>query len=309
MRKLRRKMKVMKPLQSNQRTNLRSHAQPERVSDLYRHIDKIGDEYARALKRQVVKMRRILIGAYRTKIAPIIRRYEAEKSKVEKLATNSADEELEKILERYSGLIAVEIAAVLYAMEALFEPQAIGDIVSRFTSAVSEAQRRILLAEMMEEIGYINRDARDNMDYGVDEIVSEYLGNNLEFLSQTIPAEYAERANRSILDGMCKGLGVMAIGAGLQLYAEMSERRAEFIAHDQTNDLYLDLCERRQKNMDCESFEWVQRPHLSKVPRPEHTKRNGNVYRWDTGADDGLDEWRYPGEGYGCNCIPRPVFN
>ena len=232
------------------------------------------------------------MGAYKERIAPLIREHEAQKRK---LATNN---DMRRLLERYTSLIDAEITAAMIAISYLFEPREMDEIVGRFTIVLSEIQRRILLQEILDQVDEIYPETLRSLDIGVDDILDEYEENNLEFLPQTIPVEYEERVRAGILEGLVSGLTATAIASELAEFGHMADRRADFIAHDQTGSLYNELCEKRQRNVGILHFIWVTMDD-DRV-RLEHALLHGRVFSWLFGAN-GL----YPGLEYGCRCKAR----
>ena len=291
---------------------LRDHAEIERLRKLYNPIDKIGDIYAKAINRQTKKMIRIMGVAFAEKIAPIIREYQSKIKKLD-IKTNAdrdkeKEAEMQKILFQYSGMIEHEIAAAMFAINQLWEPQYLEEVVARFTEALSEAQRRILMTEIFEEIGKTNPVIAENIEHiddGIGKIVEEYNENNLKFLPEIMPAEYGERVKTEIVENFKIGLGLNALSALLMEIGNIAVRRGEFVAHDQTETLYAELTATRQTDVGIGFFTWETMRDSS--VRPSHALLDGNIYSWFEGAvgagEDGADI--FPGEEYGCRCIAR----
>jgi len=293
---------------------------------LYEPVELIAYEYAKAINRQCDKMKRIMMGAYRTKIAPLIREYATEKAyiigmDVEKsvLTSNDSGSELERLLKRYTQLADAVIITVMVAIEALFEPKQMKRIVERFTYATNEVQRRILIGEFVEETGIIPK----INDVGIIDVLDECEDDNLHFFPLTIPMEYAERVRKSLYEGLRKGTAQNVISSEINEYGAMAARRARNIARNQTWTLFAALCSFRYMALGQDMFMWwtMQDEHVRPVKSGEegnHRILHGKVFYWDTGAKKagakGQNIWpggdAHEGEGdWGCRCVPRPVFS
>jgi len=253
-------------------------------------------------------MHQIMMAAYHDKIVPLIREYDTRKKK---LAINSS-REMRRLLERYTSMIEVEIETAMLAIEELWQPIVIADVVRQFTETMSEIQRRILLTEILEQTGVLPD--LYNLNEGVEQIVYEYEKNNLDFLPETIAPEYGSRVRDRIMDAVRVGAGLIAIGALVNECYQIAQRRAENIAVDQTYEMYQVLCEVRQTNLGIDSFVWLTME--DNAVRPSHARLHGRVFSWAEGAKgagkDGQDIWpggHAPDEGdWGCRCINMPYI-
>ena len=295
---------MRKPLKLNKK----SKAELEKVRQLYQPLDRISETYSKAIQRQVSKMKRTMMGAFRQRIVPIIREYEKEKSK--KLATNSS-EELERLLEKYTTLVALEIAATMAKIQEFFDERAMSQIVERFSRAMCEAQRRILLAEIFEESGEVNRSIYQHLRNGasdIEEIREEFMEDNLAFLPLTIPVEYMERVQKEIVEGMEKGRSISDMTAQINEYGAMGDRRAAFLANDQVGAFSLALAAFNASLLGFGSFQWVTMN--DDLVRPEHAALDGMVFTWfyGTGLKGKNGQPLYPGSDFGCRCIARAVI-
>lgn len=95
-------------------------------------------------------------------------------------------------------------------------------------------------------------------------------------------AQVNRRTKKEVTDALAKALGI-------------TKRRARLIANDQTYKLSIALSALRNRQMGIDSYVWVHTPQ--EHPRPEHVRRDGKLFRWDTPPWDGL-----PGYAIGCKC-------
>ena len=249
----------------------------------------------------------IMQTAFIEKISPIIQQYENDKKQI---TDNSVDEEMRRILQRYTNLIDVEISAAMIAIYKLFSPEALSVIVSNLTDTLDEAQRRIILSELLEEYEIIPKQKYEVIDDEVGEILEETEKEEIKYIP-IIADEYEERVKTGTFDALKIGAGIAAIFTLLIEWGDMALNKAEFIAVNSTGDLFNDLSRTRQTNVGIEEFEWLTQ-NDNKV-RETHAALHGMIFRWDTGATGvGVPpemEGFYPKKDYNCRCFARSVIN
>jgi len=249
-----------------------------------------------------------MMGAYKSKIAPIIREYYAKKSKF--LKANSS---LEDLLLRYTKLIDHEIDLVMDQIDDIYSDDLMHDIVHRFTEALSRTQRKIMVQEILNEIGYVVPDVYDNLtsvSTEISESIEEYEDEQVEYLQSTFVDDYDERIRSLILDQLQVGVSATAIMRGLHVISGIMERKAENGAKGRTYSLYADLCEFAHKYFGFEKFVWITMK--DGLVRLSHEKLHGKVFYWDFGAVGAGDNGQsiLPGRSgrdggdWGCRCIP-----
>ena len=135
-------------------------------------------------------------------------------------------------------------------------------------------------------------------------------------LIRTIPQEHFTRVSRSILaayrgETFAEG----SLTNRLAKIGNITKRRAQFIARDQTSDLVSDLNQIRQQEVGIEGYLWRNSQDIRVVGRPggtyptgnrrhmDHWTREGKFYRWDDPPSDG-----HPGKPINCRCFAEPVI-
>jgi len=131
-------------------------------------------------------------------------------------------------------------------------------------------------------------------------------------LIKSIPDQYLERVRSIVNTNVRAGLRPSAMIPQLVNQFGVTERRAKFIARDQTAKVNGDLAEKRQINAGFPYFQWddsdderVRHSHEELANRV--TAYGKGVYRWDNlplGKDGKPIK---PGYEYGCRCVARPV--
>jgi SPP1 gp7 family putative phage head morphogenesis protein len=117
-----------------------------------------------------------------------------------------------------------------------------------------------------------------------------------------IADELITRVEREILDGAAQGRRTKDVAKDLAAQFGWSQKRAKFIARDQTATLNGNLNQVRQTQLGIDRYEWST--SLDERVRPLHASFEGNVYSWDRpGPDDGL----HPGQPINCRCVALAV--
>jgi SPP1 gp7 family putative phage head morphogenesis protein len=110
------------------------------------------------------------------------------------------------------------------------------------------------------------------------------------------------RVERTVTEGVRRGLATKAIQDSIQEDLGVTERRAKLIAVDQVGKLNGLLSQQRQKDAGIEEYTW--RTCQDRRVRPAHRAREGRRFRWDAPPPDGN-----PGEPIRCRCIAEPVLD
>ncbi len=133
-------------------------------------------------------------------------------------------------------------------------------------------------------------------------------------LIKSIPEQYLNSVSNIVLSNMRTGLMPREIAKQLEEQFGITQRRARFIARDQTAKVNGELTERRQRDAGYEYFKWLDSDD-QRVRKRHQEIANADVgygvgiYRWDDlpKSDDGTPI--KPGQDYGCRCTSRPIRN
>lgn len=122
---------------------------------------------------------------------------------------------------------------------------------------------------------------------------------------KSISQEYHDRVETIIYQGVRRGESITEMARSLREVADISEKRAKFIARDQTGSIYGDMTHRRQQKAGIAKFEWSTSG--DERVRESHRELDGKVFTWEKGAEvDGRRIW--PGTDYNCRCVALPVI-
>ena len=107
------------------------------------------------------------------------------------------------------------------------------------------------------------------------------------------------------------GNGLADLVPFLQRYKGITNRRARFIASDQTRKSFSNINRLRLEKMGVQKFEWVHSLGGTE-PRPLHKDvLNHKIFRIDQPPiiDDKTGERGFPGQLINCKCRMAPIIN
>lgn len=160
----------------------------------------------------------------------------------------------------------------------------------RFYASI-EAFLGINVAALVDEAGLrpiLRLKARENVNL-ITSIAEDYLGQ-----VETLVFEHVitgRDSSKSMIEAL-RDLGAK------------SDRRAKFIARDQTAKLTAAL--NRERNQALGITEYVWRTVRDERVRESHRKRNGKTFRWDDPPKGGPADGGHPGESINCRCTAEP---
>jgi len=133
-------------------------------------------------------------------------------------------------------------------------------------------------------------------------------------LIKSIPSQYLDQVQSIVAANMRAGNRPSAIVSALVNQFGITQRRAAFIARDQTAKANADLAERRQRNVGFDYFQWLdsddERVRQRHKELAEKVTEYGlGIYRWDDPPLSDNGEPITPGRDFGCRCTARPVSN
>lgn len=131
-------------------------------------------------------------------------------------------------------------------------------------------------------------------------------------LIKSIPEQYLTQVESIVMTNVRSGNRSSAIVKQLSKQFGISDRKAKFIARDQTAKINGELVKKRQMAAGFEYFQWVTSDDERVRDRHDDiadkvTAYGRGIYRWDNPpiSDDGQPI--VPGQDYGCRCNARPV--
>ena len=125
-------------------------------------------------------------------------------------------------------------------------------------------------------------------------------------LIRSIGQQYLNRVEETVWRSVNSGYDVAQLSKELRKGFGVSERRAAFIARDQTNKAKAVIEQARRQELGITEAVWLH-SHAGKEPRPSHVAANGK--RFDVAKGMYLDgKWVQAGEEINCRCSSRAVI-
>lgn len=133
-------------------------------------------------------------------------------------------------------------------------------------------------------------------------------------LIKSIPERYLNNVANSVLTNMRTGLLPREVAKQIEDEYGVTQRRARFIARDQTAKVNGELTKQRQVDAGYLYFKWMdgddERVRASHRAIAEADVGYGKgVYRWDDLPTNERGERIQPGSDFNCRCGSRPVRN
>lgn len=193
-----------------------------------------------------------------------------------------------------------------------FDAAANGIASSTFTRA-SEQNRERFERSVKKAIGIDtalildDENIREQLDFSIQENVS---------LIKTIPQEHFNKVRRAIIDNYDgRKFPEGSLTNRLKKIGSISDRRAKFIARDQTAKFNGNITEARQTSAGIRQYIWRNLKDIRVTGYPggpnkpsrlhgNHWIREGKIYSWNKPPSDG-----HPGQPIGCRCYPEPIIN
>lgn len=143
-------------------------------------------------------------------------------------------------------------------------------------------------------------------------VINKSIVENVKLI-KSVPIEFFERVEKTVLTGVTQGKSVRQIqreifttGKNAKVVGDLgiTQRRAKLIAVDQTNKLNGAITMRRQLALGIKQYEW--RTVGDNRVRPAHRELNGQIFDWVGGNQppDGL----HPGQPIRCRCQAKAII-
>lgn len=194
-------------------------------------------------------------------------------------------------------------------------------LVQKWTSpAVVQLSQRIASGFVSVTLAAIDR--KNKRSFGIDVLQhSPRLRTAMQAASiqnanliTSIPERYLRDVSNTVFSNMRIGLLPREIAKRIEDDYGVAQRRARFIARDQTAKVNGELNKQRQIDAGYEFFEWEDSDD-ERVRSSHHRIATTDVgygpgiYRWDDLPTNERGERVQPGSDYQCRCGARPVRN
>lgn len=139
---------------------------------------------------------------------------------------------------------------------------------------------------------------------------SRYLAmiNENAALLKSIPEKYLDRVSTAVMRSVASGMDRKMLQEELQASLGVTEKRAMFIARDQTNKATQSLAECTDRDLGLTEGIWIHVPGR-KMSRKSHLAMQGKRFSLDKGLwDEEVRQWVKPSQLWLCCCEYRPVI-
>lgn len=231
-----------------------------------------------------------ITGALREKLFPLLRRLEGEFLLDGVRLQDDFADDIQAVLEQIRNEhleLAGRRASVL---------------ASDLTDRVNEQNRQKFYASVESVVGV-------NLAAVVDEgkltrILKLKTSENVSLI-KSIPEDYFKQIETLVYENVIQGrTSAKSMIEELRELGAKTDRRAKFIARDQTAKLNAAL--NRERNQALGITEYVWKTSRDERVRESHRKRNGKTFRWDDPPSGGAAAGGHPGESVNCRCVAFP---
>ncbi len=133
------------------------------------------------------------------------------------------------------------------------------------------------------------------------DLVNVWVAENVRLI-KTVPERYFGDIEGIARRGLMEGTPVDEMAEEMKRHVDIATRRAELISRDQIGKLNGDLTEYRQTGAGIDEYVWSTSKDAR--VRPEHSEREGRVYKWSDPPKGG-----HPGKAIHCRCVALPVID
>lgn len=248
-----------------------------------RFPDAVAVSYYRGVKRLVNELGSVTLRVFDEQIKPQIKLHQNRQD----AHFYSVDGPLDVIRQ------AIELIKGLSL--GIFTSSAVQDVASRFVNSLNLFSQNTARAQ-----GKVKGIDPTLNEPWLAEFMRISIAENVSYIS-TIRDEYFPKIESIIYQGVKNGSSVKKIRDQLVERVGMTQKRAEFIAVDQTGSIFGQMTAKRHQQMGAPKFTWLT-SNDEKV-RKTHKELHGKVFSYNDPPAVGL-----PGTDYRCRCVALPVF-
>jgi len=141
-----------------------------------------------------------------------------------------------------------------------------------------------------------------------DRLRDKFVAHNVGLIRK-IPVIHHKRVEVLVAQSLRQGNTPDWLSARLHALGDITERRAELIATDQTNKIFEQMTRERVKSMGVKRAVWLHLG-LGKTDRSTHIDMDGKVFNVEEGLyDSDVGRKVLPGELPFCYCSMRPLLD
>ncbi len=143
----------------------------------------------------------------------------------------------------------------------------------------------------------------------VMDILKATVAENVSLI-KSISSQYLAGVEGAVNRSIASGNGLQDLVPFLQNHKDITLRRAQMIAKDQTRKAFSNLSRGRMENIGLKKFEWLHTGG-SNHPRKLHQEMNGKIYSFDDlpVIDENTGERGIPAQAINCRCRMVPIID
>lgn len=188
----------------------------------------------------------------------------------------------------------------------VFEEKASG-IVGIFIDQSNKTNEMVVNSSLKKLSGGLSLGPR-KLDYDGQQILKAAAAENVGLIT-SIPQQYLNKIEGAVYRSITHPEGRDYLAREIKRTNQVTTRRANMIAGDQTRKVNMALTAGRMQKVGVKKFEWVHVP--SSHPRELHVHLDGKICKWD---DPPVIQRNptikgYPAQLINCKCQAIPVFD
>lgn len=177
-------------------------------------------------------------------------------------------------------------------------------LASYFAQSI-ESRSSAVLKKILKDGGF----AIDfQMTKAMKDVLEAAVAENVALI-KSIPQQYLGRVETIVMQGAQVGRDIAHIKKELSHGFGITQRRAAFIARDQTEKMTAAFVRARHLEVGITEAVWVH-PGAGKHPRPTHVKAGKDKIKYsvkDGWLDPAINKRIWPGTEINCRCVSKPV--
>ncbi|HHE8746372.1 TPA: phage minor head protein [Haemophilus influenzae] len=136
----------------------------------------------------------------------------------------------------------------------------------------------------------------------IAERVNTLTAGNIQLI-KSIRSQYLDKVQNAVMQAMVRGSLNKDLAAQIKDLGKTTEKRAMFIARDQSSKLNAALTQARHEEVGIKKYMWSA--SLDERVRESHAEKDGQIFEYSNPpADTG-----HPGHDFNCRCVQIPVFD
>lgn len=139
-----------------------------------------------------------------------------------------------------------------------------------------------------------------------EQIANNYT-NNMKLYIQKWTDQEIVKLRKDLEPLIMEGVRSRELSKIIQQHKGMSDRKAKFLARQETKLLISEYQRNRYKQAGVSRYRWST--NIDGRERPWHKKLNGQIFSWDEPPiiDERTGERGHPGQAFNCRCVAIPL--